>query len=304
MTDQKVHIIITGEAGKGLAFALRKKTLRTTVIGSLILTVMLAAGSLAGVTLYQKNRDLASRTETLDLELAQTSTVLAKIKVERDRLVARYEENISQLEHDRDNLLEHSISRLDERSKVIQEIMDNIGVDLKIEEDPDHSGGPFLDPDQEYGERLIYQTDHYLEVLRTIPLGRPVPGMISSKYGRRTDPLVQKKAFHPGIDFRGNTGDEIKATANAVVKQVGRNNVLGRYIILGHGNGFETIFAHMHKTLVKKGEKIVRGQVIGQIGNTGRSTGSHLHYGIRYNGNSVDPMKYLQVADLSLTVNS
>ncbi len=89
-----------------------------------------------------------------------------------------------------------------------------------------------------------------------------------------------------------------------MVKISSSDNVLGKYIILAHGNGYETIFAHLHKRLVKKGDIVQRGKVIGHIGNTGRSTGSHLHYGVRYNNKSIDPMKYLQVAGLSISLTN
>jgi murein DD-endopeptidase MepM/ murein hydrolase activator NlpD len=288
MPDQKVHIIITGEAGKGRSFALHKKTVRSVCIAAVLLSLCLTAGAIAGLSLYKKNISLESRTAMLGTELSATSAVLENIRAEKARL-----------EQDREDLLENSISRLDERSKIIQEIMDDIGIKVEGEDNPDHSGGPFIALEREYGEHLLELTDRYLDMLKTVPLGRPVPGEISSGFGSRIDPLNKKKAFHPGIDFRGNTGDAIHATADGIVKEVSRNTILGRYIILSHGNGFETIFAHMHKTLVEKGEEVKRGQVIGLIGNTGRSTGSHLHYGIQLHGKSIDPGKYLQFADAS-----
>jgi len=292
MADEKIHIIITGDDGQGRAIAIRRKTIRNTCIASLLLTLCLSAGTVAGFKFYRHNTLLASQARTLDAELSQTAALLQETLSERDRL-----------EEDKANLLETSISRLDEKSKVIQEIMDLIGVEVNIEEDSAHSGGPFIAVDEEYGEQLIDQTDRFLDIFRQLPVGRPVPGSISSKFGRRQDPLVKKNAFHPGIDFRGHTGDQIRATADAVVKQASRTKALGNYVILSHGNGFETIFGHMQKYLVKKGDTVERGQVIGLIGNTGRSTGSHLHYGIRHNGKSIDPMKYLKIADLSLTLN-
>jgi len=303
MHDKKLHIIITGEHGRGHNFVVHKKTVHNIIVASLLITTILAAGTVAGIRYFGQRNTLSAKTEYLDKQLAQTTSALSIIQAEKDHLIARYEDDISHLEENREALLEGSISKLDEKSKVIQSVIDHIGIDVKIEEDPDHSGGPYIALNEDYGEELLYRTEQYLEILRKIPLGRPVPGKISSKYGRRKDPLVKKKAFHPGIDFRGNTGDDIKATADAVVKKAARNNVLGRYVILSHGNGYETVFAHMHKTLVKKGDKVTRGQIIGLIGNTGRSTGSHLHYGIKYNNKSIDPMKYLQVAELSFTVN-
>jgi murein DD-endopeptidase MepM/ murein hydrolase activator NlpD len=288
MADKKLHIIITGEEGQGRTFVIRKNTVRNTITISLVMTLLLAVGTAAGIRYFNQSRTLQTRLVALDDQLAETQSSLETVRSEKQQIAVKFN---------------REIDRLDERSRIIQSIMDNIGVELAIEEDPRHSGGPFIGINDDDSEALIDRADQYLEILRKIPLGRPVPGKISSKFGRRKDPLVKKKAFHSGIDFRGRTGDEIKATADGVVKKATRNKVLGRYVILSHDNGFETIFAHMHKTLVKKGDKVKRGQVIGQIGNTGRSTGSHLHYGVRYNDKSINPGKYLQVADLSLTLN-
>ncbi len=288
MADKKLHIIITGEEGQGRIFVIRKNTVRKTIITSLVMTLILAAGTAAGIRYFNQSRILQTRLVALDDQLSETQSSLETIRREKQQIAVKYN---------------REIDRLDERSRIIQSIMDNIGVELAIEEDARHSGGPFIEINEDDSEALIDRADQYLEILRKIPLGRPVPGKISSKFGRRKDPLIKKSAFHPGIDFRGRTGDEIKATADGIVRKATRNKVLGRYVILSHENCFETIFAHMHKTLVKKGDKVQRGQIIGQIGNTGRSTGSHLHYGVRYNDKSIDPGKYLQVADLSLTLD-
>jgi len=302
MDDERLHIIITGEQGQGKAFAVQKRTAFRGIIAVIGISVFLAVGSIAGLIFFSRTLTLSSENKALNEQLAETMSVLDDLQADRSRLITGYEENIAKLEKDKEVLLEDSITRLDEKSKVIEEVMDRIGVEVKVEEDPDHSGGPFVSLDEEYGDRLILKADRYLEVLNKIPLGRPVPGKISSKFGSRIDPLNNKKAFHPGIDFRGHTGDTVKATADAVVKTATTNNVLGNYIILSHGNGYETIFGHLYKHLVKKGEKVKRGQVIGEIGNTGRSTGSHLHYGIRYQKKTIDPMKYLQIASLSFNV--
>lgn len=302
MDQERLHIIITGEHGQGRAFTVCKKTACRTVIAIGVISILLLVTAIAGIKFYRQTRNLSSQNTLLDAQLAETMSVLDKSQANRIRLISRYEKNIATLEQERENLLEKSISRLDEKSKVIEEVMNHIGVEVKIDEDPNHSGGPYISPNQQLGDKLLIKADRYLEILNTIPLGRPVPGQISSKFGNRIDPLKNEKAFHPGIDFRGNIGDEIIATADAVVKTASANNGLGKYIVLAHGNGFETTFAHLQKRLVKKGEKVKRGQVIGLIGNTGRSTGSHLHYEVRYNKKTIDPTKYLQVADLSLRI--
>lgn len=300
MTDDRLHIIITSEKGKGRTFAVARKSLRNFLIATSVMFMLLTAGSVAGLHLLTKNRILTAWAEELDNELAATTAVLENVQLERDRLVTRYEANIFRLQQDRSSLLESSISRLDERSRIIQEIMEHVGIKVKFDEEAEFSGGPFITPDEKYGEHLLSLTDQYLDVLKSLPLGRPVPGELSSRYGRRIDPLIKEGAFHPGLDFRGRTGDKIKATAEGVVKKVTYDEDYGRHVILSHGNGFETLYAHMQKTLVKEGEKVKRGQAIGLVGNTGRSTGPHLHYGVLHRGKFVDPMKYIKVANLSL----
>lgn len=301
MPDQRLHIIITGEAGKGRVFAVSKKFLRHFLVATLGISTLLTVGTLTCLHFLNKTRTLSGWAEELDNKLAATTSELEDVRLERDRLVTRYEANIFRLQQDRSNLLESSISRLDERSRIIQEIMEQVGIKVKLEEQGEFSGGPFIDPNEKYGEHLISLTDKYLDVLKSLPLGRPVPGEISSGFGSRIDPLVNKGAYHPGIDFRGKAGDRIKATADAVVKKVTYDEDYGRHVILSHGNGFETLYAHLQKTLVKEGDKVKRGQAIGLVGSTGRSTGPHLHYAILHRGKFIDPMKYLRVANLSLS---
>jgi murein DD-endopeptidase MepM/ murein hydrolase activator NlpD len=303
MPDERLHIIITGEAGTGRVFAVSRKSLRNLLVATLVIATLMTVASLTSLYFLNKNRTLVAWTEGVDNELAATTAELEEVQLERDRLVTRYEANIFRLQQDRSNLLESSISRLDERSKIIQEIMDHVGIKVKFDEESEYSGGPFIAPDEKYGEHLLSLTDQYLDVLKSLPLGRPVPGEISSRFGSRIDPLIKEGAFHPGLDFRGRAGDKIKATADAVVKKVCYDEDYGRHVILSHGNGFETLYAHMQKILVKEGEKVKRGQAIGLVGNTGRSTGPHLHYGVLHRGKYVDPLKYIRVANLSLPDN-
>ncbi len=301
MTQKKFHILITGEEGDVRSLVIKKKS----IFNSLCLTAVLLAFMLIGTGQGFKYFKLRIQTNALIAELAETTSTLENLSNEKIEIVSRYEKDIYQLKEKQESLLEGSISRLDERSRVIKSVMDHIGVEVKIEEDPNHSGGPFIELDDTYFNKLIYQTDRYLEVLNKIPLGRPVPDSISSKYGYRLDPIKKKKtkAFHSGVDFRGRTGDKVISTADGVAKIVTRSKGRGNYITISHGNGYDTHFAHLSKHLVKKGEKIKRGQVIGLVGNTGRSTGSHLHYEVRYRGKTINPMKYLQVANLSVSVD-
>lgn len=116
----------------------------------------------------------------------------------------------------------------------------------------------------------------------------------SSSYGWRIDPFNGNKAFHEGLDFTANTGTPIRAAADGIVSAAELTHAYGNMVKIDHGAGLETRYAHASKLMVKVGERVVKGQVVALVGSTGRSTGPHLHYEIRLNGNSLDPRQYLQ----------
>ena len=128
-----------------------------------------------------------------------------------------------------------------------------------------------------------------------LPNSSPVDaGYNSSSYGWRIDPFNGNKAFHEGLDFPANTGAPIHAAADGIVSVSELSHAYGNMVKIDHGSGLETRYAHASKLLVKVGERVVKGQVVALVGSTGRSTGPHLHYEIRLNGNSLDPRQYLQ----------
>ena len=122
---------------------------------------------------------------------------------------------------------------------------------------------------------------------------------ISSYYGYRDDPLDGKRRFHAGDDYSANRekvkdwiGTPVKATANGIVSKAHFDNRFGNYIEIDHGYGYKTVYAHLNNMSVKKGEKVHRGQEIGGVGNTGRSTAAHLHYEVKRNNKTLDPRKF------------
>ena len=128
-----------------------------------------------------------------------------------------------------------------------------------------------------------------------LPNSSPVEaGYNSSSYGWRIDPFNGSKAFHEGLDFPANTGTPIHAAADGIVTMAEHSAAYGNIVKVEHGSGLETRYAHASKLLVKVGERVVKGQAVALVGSTGRSTGPHLHYEIRFNGNSLDPRQYLQ----------
>lgn len=131
---------------------------------------------------------------------------------------------------------------------------------------------------------------------KLIPTMRPVEGgWYSSNYGWRIDPFTGQRAFHAGIDVMAEIGTPIYAAAGGVVIFSGRHPQYGKLIEIDHGNGLITRYAHASKRLVNIGDLVVRGVQIGQVGKTGRATGSHLHFEVRRHGRSVNPKRFLRL---------
>ena len=132
--------------------------------------------------------------------------------------------------------------------------------------------------------------------MENIPAIQPVLNKdltrVASGYGMRIDPVYHVRKFHQGMDFTAPTGTEVFATGNAKVKFSGWKQGYGNTIILDHGFSYETVYAHLYKSLVRKGQKVRRSDIIGLVGNTGKSTGPHLHYEVRLNDRPVDPRNY------------
>lgn len=123
----------------------------------------------------------------------------------------------------------------------------------------------------------------------------PVMGRVTSSFGERTDPLGGEGEFHRGIDIAAGYGDAVRATADGVVQSAGMASGYGREIIVNHGHGMQTLYAHLSAITVAAGENVGRGQIIGYVGQSGRATGPHLHYEVRINDTPVNPHRYMRV---------
>jgi murein DD-endopeptidase MepM/ murein hydrolase activator NlpD len=121
----------------------------------------------------------------------------------------------------------------------------------------------------------------------------PVAGWLSSYYGTRKDPFTNDKDFHPGLDISADYGQPVVATGDATVSAAGANGAYGNMVMLDHGFGIVTKYGHLSRIAVADGQQVKRGDVIGYVGSTGRSTGSHLHYEIWMNGSLTNPMTLL-----------
>jgi murein DD-endopeptidase MepM/ murein hydrolase activator NlpD len=121
----------------------------------------------------------------------------------------------------------------------------------------------------------------------------PIQGPLTSPFGWRSDPISGVRRFHAALDLAAPTGTRINAAMDGKVATVGLNSVYGRYIILSHSGGFQTMYAHMSLTSVRQGVSVRQGQKIGEVGNTGYSTGPHLHFAVFKNGKAVNPLEFL-----------
>ncbi|WP_156256948.1 M23 family metallopeptidase, partial [Sandarakinorhabdus oryzae] len=167
-----------------------------------------------------------------------------------------------------------------------------------------NTGGPFIaanDPRvrdlQANAVRQAAIAATFARIPAFLPVNRYDP---SSDFGYRSDPFHGGGAFHAGIDMTGSTGDAIHAAADGVVVRAGWWAGYGKVVVVDHGNGLETRYGHMSRFYVKEGDVIRQGQVIGGMGSTGRSTGTHLHFEVRLDGRALDPQPFVELANFGV----
>ena len=145
-------------------------------------------------------------------------------------------------------------------------------------------------------EELIKMGQNQKERNQCIPAIQPISNkdlkQTASGYGMRIDPIYRTPRFHSGMDFSAKTGTDVYATGNGKVTMAGWKQGYGNCIVINHGYGFQTLYGHLSKYKVRVGQKVKRGEVTGEVGNTGKSTGSHLHYEVLVRGKHDNPSKY------------
>jgi len=205
-------------------------------------------------------------------------------------------------------LTEHTLANIDG----VEKLIDITGLKAKklvssVVDRASAQGGPFI-PALSNGEPAgtlrasLINLDSYLVqwnalqgVVRKLPLTVPIDYFQqTSQFGKRKDPLNGKWAMHYGIDLGGILKSSVYATAPGVVSYAGWKGKFGKFVEIDHGAGIKTRYGHLHKTLVKKGQKVGFRDKIGLLGSTGRSTGAHLHYEIQSGGRPQDPMKFIK----------
>jgi murein DD-endopeptidase MepM/ murein hydrolase activator NlpD len=208
-----------------------------------------------------------------------------------------------------------ALNRIEEDYDGLETRMRNVMFDLGLKSPPGGGslagnlsglGGPFLlfsRPPQDPFERQLGRVraaaaavEELKQGLAMVPVRRPILGEseVTSGFGMRVDPFLKQLALHTGVDFRSEPGDPVRAAAAGRVMQAGVNGGYGLMVEIDHGNGLTTRYAHLSAVMVSEGAHVAVGDPIGRVGTTGRSTGPHLHYEVRINGEAVDPQKFLR----------
>jgi murein DD-endopeptidase MepM/ murein hydrolase activator NlpD len=171
-------------------------------------------------------------------------------------------------------------------------------------------GGPFVEPqlfsapfDNSLNnlDAALSRLESVRETARDLPFSNPIPGHgVTSQFGNRMDPFLGRLALHSGIDFQADVGDDVKSTGAGKVIAAGPAAGYGNMVEVDHGQGITTRYGHMSRILVRVGDTVAAGDVVGRAGSTGRSTGPHVHYEVRRDGEPVDPIHFLN-AGMKLT---
>lgn len=235
-----------------------------------------------------------------------------------------YAAALNRIEHHMTRLAvaqDHWLNAAEEKAQGVEQkyraVLGELGVNLEVygvkrAQKPQQGaaglGGPFI-PVQVNGQardvfswrvealrKSLSQISDIRQALVSLPLRKPIDGEmeLTSGFGSRTDPFLGVLAFHAGLDFRAERGELIRATAAGKVDSAGREAGYGLMVEVDHGNGLATRYGHMSQILVKAGDHVQPGSILGRVGSTGRSTGPHLHYETRVNDEPVNPDKFLK----------
>jgi murein DD-endopeptidase MepM/ murein hydrolase activator NlpD len=228
----------------------------------------------------------------------------ADIKADIGTKLGRIEASLDTVERRQSAALNQMQDRYEGKARKLRSVLTELG--LKLDPAPAGIGGPFvpvkLPAANQSFDRALTQVsiarayaDRLSATMVSVPLRKPVTGEIdlSSPFGVRVDPFLHVPAMHTGLDFRGDYGEPIHATAAGTVTSAGWSGGYGKMVEVDHGNGLATRYGHLSEIDVSVGQPIRIGQVVGKLGSTGRSTGPHLHYETRVDGEAVNPVRFL-----------
>ena len=266
------------------------------------------ASPINDTVIFSAPHDREARLESREMPASMTRIASRGDAGGLDGILGRMSTALDKVEHRQTAALTDLEERVDTRARRMRSVLSDLGVDPAKTPAGNGLGGPFvpLKPPRTGAsafERQLYrinvaraEINQYSYTLVAVPVRKPVGGEVdmSSPFGMRLDPFLGRPAVHTGIDLRGETGEPVHATATGKVSIAGREGGYGNMVEVNHGNGLATRYGHLSQIDVKVGQTVRIGEIIGRIGSTGRSTGPHLHYETRINGEAVDPQKFLR----------
>jgi murein DD-endopeptidase MepM/ murein hydrolase activator NlpD len=264
------------------------------------------ASPISDTVIFTAPPDREARLESRELPESMTRIASRSDDGGLEGVLGRISGALDKVEYRQAAVLTDLEERVDTKARRMRSVLSDLGVDPARR--PAGLGGPFvpMKPPRAGAsafDRQLYRVNvaraeinQYARTLVAVPVRKPVAGEVdmSSPFGMRLDPFLGRPAIHTGIDLRGETGEPVHATAAGRVSIAGREGGYGNMIEINHGNGLATRYGHLSEIDVKVGQTVRIGDIIGRIGSTGRSTGPHLHYETRINGEAVDPQKFLR----------
>ncbi|MNM58198.1 Murein DD-endopeptidase MepM [compost metagenome] len=261
---------------------------------------------------------------SLEQELQSNNMQLQAVVTDKDEAIKRLQAQIITLSAESKSM-KNKVLKVSEMEKELQQIISKFGTGKALSspstpEDTSHIGGEFIavhdvntvsllayDTQDDFAEMselinamlsrvpgMIDQAEHIHQSLSGTPsLWPTLSRSITSSFGYRSDPFTKKSAFHAGVDISGEIGDPIYSAGAGTVLQADHSPARGNYIIIKHPNGLQTWYMHLSRISVSVNDKVTKGEVIGNLGSTGRSTGPHLHFQVLKQNRPIDPLPYL-----------
>jgi murein DD-endopeptidase MepM/ murein hydrolase activator NlpD len=225
-------------------------------------------------------------------------------------LLERLQASLDRLEQRQAGMVGSLADNYDAKARRMRGVLIELGLEAGKAPGEGAVGGPFVPVNVSKGgvgfERQLQrihvaraQVTRLTRTLATIPVRKPLDGGLDlqSGFGVRVDPFLGTPAMYTGLDLHGETGDPVRATADGTVVAAGWSGGYGRVVDIDHHNGLSTRYGHLSSVEVRVGQSVKRGQIVGKVGSTGRSTGPHLHYETRLKGEAVDPQKFLRAGE-------
>ena len=288
-----LHVLIVADPSQKIrSYRINLPLLRLLLVSGVTLFLLVAAGLLYA---SQNSLRLYEALRERDKALAE----LKSAKEEQDKRLALLDQNAQAINEKLQGLTE-----LEERVRRMLGLAppkaSRGGFSLKSEGqalsfDPDTSAQMIMAIEEKSKDlqQLLQEAAERLEYLARVPSMYPASGVLTSPFGLRRNPFGSGLEFHTGIDISVAVGTPVRASGRGTVSFTGWLGAYGKTVIVDHGYGLQSLYAHNSEILVQPGQKVERGEVLARSGNTGRSTGPHIHFEVRENGNPVDPLKYL-----------